>query len=366
MDVPGRYFRVALTTLVTLACLWLLAGLRGFFHDMWDVVKGLVIPFLAAMVCTYVLQPVVEALVKRRVPRGVAILIIYMAFILLVVVGILHAIPLVSRQLTQLSQHLPTLIQQADAWIDGLARRRQYLPDGLRRGIETALNQAEQHLMSYAADAITMLTGTVNAVLGAFVVPFLVFYMLKDARAIGRALVRLAPPARREQVREILGGIDETLGKYVRGQLLVMLTVGILTYAGLLLVHMPYALLLALFLAITNIIPYLGPFIGATPGILLAFSISPQMALKVILVNVIVQQCEGNLISPQIMGRTLNLHPMAIVAALLLGGEIGGVLGLVVAVPALAVGKVVWLHVRGGGGSSGGEGAGGGSGGGQG
>ncbi|MCL6548431.1 MAG: AI-2E family transporter [Alicyclobacillus sp.] len=360
MDTSSRYFRGALTVLVTLACFYLFAELRSFFHDIWDVVKGLVIPFLAAMVCTYVLQPVVEALVKRRVPRSMAILIIYLAFILLLVVGILHAIPLVSRQLTQLTQHLPTLIQQADSWIDGLARRRQYLPDALRRGIESALSQAEQNMAAYAASVITMLTGTVNAVLGAFVVPFLVFYMLKDARAIGRAMVHLAPPGRREQVREILSGIDETLGKYVRGQLLVMLTVGILTYAGLLLVRMPYALLLALFVAMTNIIPYLGPFIGATPAILLAFSISPQMALKVILVNVIVQQCEGNLISPQIMGRTLNLHPMSIVAALLLGGEMAGVLGLVVAVPALAVGKVVWLHVRGkgpgGGGGSGRDG----------
>ncbi|MCL6598246.1 MAG: AI-2E family transporter [Alicyclobacillus macrosporangiidus] len=346
VDASTKYLRTVLSVLATLACLWLIAQLRGFLHDLWTILKVVAIPFLAAMVVTYLLQPVVELLVRRRVPRGIAILIIYLMFAVLAVVVILQAIPVVSRQLTQLGQHLPDMIRQADGWIDGIAARRQYLPDALRRGVETALAQAEQNLTRYVTRAVSMLTSTVGAVFMAFVVPFLVFYMLKDGRALGRALLHLFPPQYRDEAREILMDIDTTLGRYVRGQMLVMAAVGVLTYAGYLVVGMPYALLLALFLAVMDLIPYLGPFIGAAPAILLALTVSPQLALKVLVVNAIVQQLEGNLIQPQIMGRTLDLHPVAIVAAVLIGGEVGGVLGLVCAVPLLAVAKVIYTGVR--------------------
>lgn len=331
---------------VTLLCIFLIAQLREFFHDIWTVIKALLIPFLAAMVVSYVLQPVVELLVRRRVPRGAAILIIYFAFSVVVVVAIVQAIPAVARQMTQLGNHIPELLTRADQWIDQISARKQYLPDGLRRGVEAALGQFEHKLTASAGQILSFLTSTVSAVFIAFVVPFLVYYMLKDARAMGRAFIHLVPRGYRSQAKEILTSVDATLGSYVRGQLLVMVAVGILTFAGLLVIGMPYALLFALFLAAMDIIPYLGPFIGAAPALILAFSISPGMALKVLIVNLIVQQCEGNLISPQIMGRTLHLHPMAIVAALLVGGEIGGVLGMICAVPVLAVVKVVYTNIR--------------------
>jgi predicted PurR-regulated permease PerM len=190
-----------------------------------------------------------------------------------------------------------------------------------------------------------MLSNTVSAIFVAFVIPFVAFYMLKDARVMGRAVVRLFPVKYRVEVKKILSGIDETLGSYVRGQLLVMLSVGILTYAGFLIIRMPYAFLLSLFLGMMDIIPYLGPFIGAAPAVILAFSVGPQMVLKVLLVNVIVQQLEGNLLSPAIMGKTLHLHPLAIAASVLIGGEMGGILGMVCAVPLLAVVKVTWTSI---------------------
>ena len=346
MDAKDRYLKIMLMVLITLMSIYLFGQLRGFLLDVWAVIKALLLPFLSAMIVTYVLSPVVDMLVRRRVPRGISILIIYLAFVVLIAVAVLNAIPVVSRQIASLTEHLPSLINQLNTWIDQVSRQKQYLPDPMRKGLESALNQAQQNVVVYAGNILAVLTSTFSAVMAAFVVPFLVFYMLKDAKTIGNGLVRLAPRRHRNQFREILTGIDGTLGRYVRGQLLVMLAVGILTYAGLLIVRMPYALLLALFVSLTNVIPYLGPFIGSAPALLLALSMSPQMALKVLIVNVVVQQCEGNLISPQIMGKTLDLHPMSIVAALLLGGEIGGILGLIAAVPVLAVGKVVWLHVR--------------------
>lgn len=341
----NKSLRIALTTLAVLLCIYYVGQLRGFFHDIWSVLQAVLFPFLAALVATYVLQPIVELLVLRRVPRPIAILLIYIAFILLCVVAILHAIPVVSRQFTQLAQSMPNLMANLNGWIDEFGRQKQYLPDAVRTGIEAALAQVERNITAYAAGAFTVITNAVGTIFAAFVVPFLVFYMLKDARAIGRGIIHLLPERYRAKVRDLLTGVDETLGRYIRGQLIVMLAVGILTYAGYLVIGMPYALLLALFVGIVDVVPFLGPFIGAAPALLLALSQSPVLALKVLVVNVIVQQCEGNLLGPQIMGKSLSLHPMAIVAALLIGGELGGVLGLIAAVPILAVGKVVWMHL---------------------
>lgn len=345
MDVSSKTLKAVLIVLAMLLCIYLVSQLRGFFQDIWSVLRALFIPFLVALIISYLLEPLVNVLTARKVPRGVAIIVIYCAFILFCVVAVLNAIPMINRQFAQLAQHLPTFIAQADHWLDELTRKKQYLPEAVRKGIESGLQQFEQHLTQYASSALTMLSGTINALFILFTIPFLAFYMLKDARSIGRGMVRLAPVKYREDVGRTLRGVDETLGNYIRGQLLVMLAVGVLAFAGLLVVHMPYALLLALFLALADLVPYIGSVIGAAPSVLLALAISPQMALKVLLVIVIVQQIEGNLLSPQIMGRTLNLHPMAIVAALLIGGEMGGFLGLIVAVPTLAVGKVVWQNI---------------------
>lgn len=342
----NRYLRLVLSVLVTLLCLYLIGLLRDFFHDIWVVLRALVIPFAASLVVAYILQPIVEQLVKRRMPRAIAIALIYFAFVLVVIVIAINCIPLISKQLTELGSHLPDLVRRADAWIDQMAAHKQYLPQSLRVAVESIISQLQNGIVGYTGHVFNLITNTVSAVFIACVIPFLVFYMLKDARAIGRAIVHLAPQRHRPAVRIILEGIDDTLGKYVRGQLLVMLVVGILTYAGLLIVRMPYALTLATFVGLMDLVPYIGPFIGAAPAIILALFISPPMAIKVLIVNLAVQQVEGNLVSPQIMGRTLDLHPMLIVAALLIGGEIGGVLGLVVAVPFVAVVKVTWRHIQ--------------------
>ncbi|MCL6452493.1 MAG: AI-2E family transporter [Alicyclobacillus sp.] len=346
MDKTTRYLKTALAVLVTLACLYTVGLLRGFLQDVWHVVYVVLLPFLISVVICYILQPVVELLVRRRVPRGMAILLIYIVFILALVVAVLQAIPAVTRQFTQLADHVPTLLQQANGWLDGLSRHTKYLPDAARQGIETSLARLEQSVAGFIAGMFSMLSNTLNALFVAFVIPFIVFYMLKDADAIGRGVLRLTPHRFRRHMKVILISIDTTLGSYVRGQLLVMLVVFVLTYAGFLIVRLPYALLLALFLGLVDIIPYIGPILGAAPAIILGLSISPQMALKVLLVNLIVQQLEGNLISPQIMGRSLHLHPMAVVAALLIGGELGGIVGLLCAVPLLALGKVTYTNLK--------------------
>ncbi len=341
----SRYFRIALSVAATLLCLYLFGLLRGLFMDVWSVVRTVFYPFLAALIISYILQPVVELLHRRRMPRVAAIFCIYMTFAILVVVAALNAVPVITRQVTQLANNLPAITAQISHWMDMMNSQKQYLPNTVRVGLENALAQVEHRFETAPTGVFSFISSTINAVFLAFMVPFLVFYILKDARTIGSAIVRVVPQKYKHRTRALLIGIDQTLGSYIRGQFLVMLAIGVLAFIGYLIIGMPYALLLALFLAITDIIPYIGPIIGIAPAVLIALTVSPALLIKVVIVNIIVQQCEGNLLSPQIMGRTLKLHPMAIVAALLIGGELAGLVGLILAVPVLAVLKVVWMQL---------------------
>ncbi len=292
------------------------------------------------------LRPVVDLLHARRVPRTVAILLIYIVLAALGGVVLVNLMPVFGAQLGALLKQLPAFVTVFNNMLDHLSFAARVLPNGVRLGLERALTAAETGVVAWLSGALLGIRDIISGAVSALVIPFLTFYLLKDYSLFTQLVVRLFPAARRDAVARILSGVDHSLGLYVRGQLLVMLLVGTATLAGLLVVGMPYALLLSSIVALTNVIPYVGPFLGAAPALLMAFGVSNVMLVKVLLVNLVVQQLEGNVISPWIMGRTMNLHPVVILLAIMFAGETGGVVGLIFAVPLLAVLKVVWEQVR--------------------
>jgi predicted PurR-regulated permease PerM len=342
--MDGRWLRRSLLILSILASCFLLMQLRGVLQWVWDLVMAVSTPFLIAMVISYLLNPVVNVLARRGMPRTASVVLIFAIFVVLIILFAIHITPLIINQLKEFALALPRIVQKVDGWVDGMTHNTKYLPDTVRRGVEANLKSMEQRISASIADFLTFVGNTVEQMLTAFVIPFLVFYMLKDLKMIERTVISCVPRERRVEVKRVIREIDEALGSYIRGQLLVMLMVGIFTYAGYLVIGIPYPLLLAILVAVTNIIPYLGPFIGAIPALFIGLTVSPAMMLKALVVNLIVQQIEGNVISPQIVGKSLNVHPVVIIFALLLGGELAGMKGLILAIPAVAVIKVLLEH----------------------
>ncbi|GIM44659.1 UPF0118 membrane protein YrrI [Collibacillus ludicampi] len=335
----------ALLVLVILGSLFLLTQMQSMFSHLWTLLKVVLTPFLIAMIISYMLNPIVTKLVKRGVPRGASILIIYVIFFAGVTVVLVNTLPRFIEQVKDFVESLPELIQRVDRWLDQLADGTRSLPPAVRIAVENNLDSLQRAITEATGNFLSMLGKSVEQVLIAFVVPFLVFYMLKDLKIMEKTVIALLPVRYRRESIQLLKSIDDALGNYIRGQLLVMLAVGLLVYAGYLIIGMPYPLMLAMIVAVTNIIPYVGPFIGLAPALILALTVTPAMVIKVLVINMIVQQLEGNIISPQIVGRSLNLHPLLIILSLLFGGEIGGVMGLILAVPFVAVVKVILQHV---------------------
>ena len=342
----GKALYLGMVTLVFLACAWLLWALRDVLGAVCDIVSAVLTPFVISVIIAYMLNPLVGRLQKLGVPRGTSIAIIYFVFFLALAALLVNSIPLFIDQLREFGEHLPQLIEQANRWIDGFHEDKQrLLPEAVRKAVDSNLGSFESRVTAEISKILERIGNSVEGLIDAFVIPFLVFYMLKDVQLIERTAMVFFPKSTRREIIRLLRSIDEALGNYIRGQLLIAFIVGMLAYIGLGIVGMPYAFLLAMIVAITNIIPYVGPLIGAAPAILLAFTVSPMMALKVTIVNLVIQQLEGNFISPFLIGRSLKLHPMMIIFALMLGGEIFGMVGLILAIPVVAVGKVVVQHL---------------------
>lgn len=340
----NRWFKGLLLTLLGLLVLFMLMQIKPMLIQFYSFLSAVLMPFFVAMIISYVLNPIVSLLNGRKVPRSIAVLLIYAAFLTSLAVITVNVIPMFVRQLTELNEHLPQFTVKAQNLITEFNDSR-YIPESIRAGINRSLANMETGISKTISDYIDRIGTTINALFLVFIIPFLAFYILRDFHGIQQGVLTLVPKQQRRHAVRLMSEIDDALGNYVRGQFLVCLVVGVFAWIGYWLVGLPYGLLFALAVALTNIIPYIGPYFGAAPAILSAMTISWKMVLYVILVNWLIQVVEGNIISPQVVGRTLHMHPLTIIFVLLVGGEVAGIMGLILAVPFYAVVKVVFQYL---------------------
>jgi len=324
--------------------LYLITLVRPMLMSVWGFLKAVLAPFLVAMIIAYVLNPVVSLLHNRKVPRTIAVLLIYAVFIFCCVVILMNLIPMLVVQVGELGERIPELTMRAQSLMDHF-NNNDVLPESVRNGINRSIAGFEKQISERIAEFANNIDEMANFFFLATIVPFLAFYILKDINVFERAVMHYVPRSRRKAVVRLLKDIDAALGSYIRGQFLVSLCVGVLAYIGYVLIGMPFPLLMAAFVALFDIIPYLGPFFGALPAMVVASTLSWRLVLLVIVVNVICQNLEGNVISPQVVGRSMRLHPLTIILVLLVGGELCGVVGMILAVPVYAALRVVVQHL---------------------
>ena len=173
-------------------------------------------------------------------------------------------------------------------------------------------------------------------------VPFVLFYMLKDGKKLPMKILSFLPTKSRSGILHVLQDINHQISSFIRGQIIVSFCIGILLYIGYMIIGLDYALILAIIASFTSVVPYLGPAIAITPALIVALVTSPVMLLKMVAVWTIVQLIEGKFISPQIMGKTLKIHPITIIFVILTAGNLFGVVGILLAVPGYAVLRFVY------------------------
>lgn len=342
--------------------LLLLIGLTIFIFDLVSFVfnpftvflGNVVLPIILATILYYLLRPILRLLEKMKIPRIWGIVILFLAVIGLITLLVFLVFPFLKDQTIRFVENFPEdfsqLINNITIWL------QTSMFSGIYNSLEADINQWIQELPSQlavffqdtfarVATGISSFIGAITSfVLAIVTVPFILFYLLKDGEKLPQYFLRLLPPRMREETAQVFADIDRQISSYIQGQLLVSAAIGIMVFIGFSIIQMPYAVLLGAIAMVTSVVPYLGPIIAITPAVIIALVQSPFMLLKLAAVWTVVQLVEGKFISPQIMGKTLHIHPITIIFVLITAGSLFGVPGVILGIPGYAIVKVIVTH----------------------
>lgn len=344
---PSQRNRVLLVTGLLIICLAVIVA-------AWKAL----LPFFLGLIVAYMILPAVNFL-DRRLPRWLrrkgwsrplAIVIVYIVGLGVIAGMLAYFIPVVIKQFNVLIAAFPAYLKRIDLLLTHdvqafLERIPPEISTAISINIEKAASTLADTLQKGVGGTIRTLWQTVSFILGMIIVPFWLFYVLNDQAKGHRAFYRLVPEKVREDVRCIETIVDGLLSAYVRGQLLLCLLVGLMATIVLLIFRVDLALLLGTFAGIFEIVPILGPYIGGVPAVLIALLKQPILGLWVALAFFGIQQFENIFLVPRISGNAVRFHPAVVMVIVIIGAEVGGLWGLLLAVPLAAMLRDVFRYL---------------------
>jgi len=309
------------------------------------------VPFLVGIVIAYLFLPLVSFaerifprwLRRKGIARPLSILLVYSLLLGLAAGMVSVFVPLVSEQAAVMKLRAPSYYEETRRIFFQLFDLYQRLvPHDWQLRIQESFRQAldnfDQTLQVAVSQGFTIVSQTIGIILGLLVVPFWMFYVLNDRERLAQGFFAFIPPRYRRDVYNIQRIMDNVLSSYIRGQLVLCLFIGVLAVIGLLVLKVDFALLLGTFAGVFELLPYIGPIIGAIPAVLVAFTRSPGLAFWVMILFVGIQQIENLFLAPRIRGSgSVRLSPALVMLVLVIGSGVGGIWGLLIAVPVTAV-----------------------------
>lgn len=310
-------------------------------------VRGVLTPFFLAATVSYLGYPIVRRLEERKVPRTWAILIMYAMFTVVILFLVFAILPGLMKEMEQIATSLPRQGHRIESFFQSTFGKyqRAQIPDAVKDLIDATVLRLEGIIGSVARKTADIIVGLFASVFHFVLAPFLAFYILRDLDVLADAIVSWMPNEWRKHAVQLARRVDHVVGGYVRSQLIVSAVIGILVTVGLWALGVRYALFLGLITGLADIIPYFGPIVSAVPALLLALFESPITALWVLVLLVAVQQFEGAILQPKIVGDQVGLHPLSVIFAVLVGNELGGIFGMLISVPLAAAIKVIATYV---------------------
>ena len=350
----SRTFYWTLEFLVIATLLWVLSQLGFILVPIGQFIGGVFVPLLISGFLYYLMNPIVELfekipLGKYKLPRGISITIVMLLFLGIIIFAVGSFIPTLAEQLSKIIASIPQYVGEMQKWFDSLSREtwfREYVQQiDMSKVQQTVEKYGETVVMGTASGFGNVLGTMTSVVIAAITIPVMTIYMLADGKKLVPFAQRVMPKRLGDDVAELLGRLNNTLSHYISGQALEMLFVGVFTTFGYMIIGQRYALLLGVIAGITNMIPYVGPYIGYIPALFIGLMQGPMEAVSITIVVLVVQQIDSNILYPRIIGSTLNIHPLTILVILLAAGNIAGIPGMILAVPLYAVIRTIVVYV---------------------
>jgi len=348
--VVARWVQLVALPLI-LVMLWALARAAG----------NVLLIFMAAGVGAMILNPLVGVLRKARIPRGTSVLVVFLLFLgVFAAGGYLLANP-IATQVERFQEDVPRITEQAN---QQLADLQTYFDDNgvdveIKKQGQTALQTLEEKVLGGTGDVVSfggdLLSSVVTAGFSLILTFVVMVYMLLYGERIGDWIRRVMPPGNGTADDDFPRRVQHAVSGYVRGQLLFSVlmgagaTIGLYVFGlvGLFPAGKTYAVAFGIFFGVMELIPYIGPVLGAIPPVLVALFQDPLTAVWVVLLFVALQQLEGHIVAPQVFGRTLRINPLLVIFALLVGGELYGLVGALLALPIAAILRETVDYLRG-------------------
>lgn len=350
----SRMFYWTLEFLAVAVLLWVMSQLGFILVPMGQFIGGVFVPLLISGFLYYLMNPIVGLfekipLGKYKIPRGISIAIVMLMFLGIIIFAIGSFIPTLAEQISKILASVPQYVAEVQKWFESLSREtwfRDYVQAIDMNKLQQTIEKYGETVVMGTAYGFTNVLGTVTSVvIAAITIPVMTIYMLADGKKLVPFAQRVMPSRFRDEVAELLGRLNNTLSHYISGQALEMLFVGVFTTAGYMMIGQRYALLLGVIAGITNMIPYVGPYIGYIPALFIGLMQGPMEAVSITVVVLIVQQIDSNILYPRIIGSTLSIHPLTILVILLAAGNIAGIPGMILAVPLYAVVRTIVVYV---------------------
>lgn len=339
------WFQAGIGLLLTLLIIKYFMEIKHIFYPIAVILSAIFTPLLIGGVLFYITEPLQRFLEKKKFPRWSSILSIFLLLIGLVAIFVSYVWPLIATQLNNFLAALPGFIDEVTKWSKYVVNQREHLPEQVQKSIDGAINGIKDYALSTSKFVLDVISKVVAWAFVLILIPFFFGYMLKDHEKFAPRIYNLFTGSRREWVKKTIADVNEVLRSYIQGQLLISFLLALMMFIGYLIIGLDYALLLVIFAFFMNIIPFIGPWIAFIPALIIGFLDSPIQALWVCVVTLVAQQIDGNLITPNVMGKTLDIHPLTVITIILAAGNIAGFLGILLGVPFYAVMKAIIKNI---------------------
>ena len=323
----------------------------------WNALKiigeflAVISPIFIGLIIAWLLDPLVKFLQGKKVPRIFACILVYLLFIAVLTLIVVLLIPALGSQVKDFIGNIPGLVEDFKNFFNGVVIDLNHAFDydftSFKNQIYHSIETFGVGLSTRIPDmAISFFTGLINGGVSFFLGLMIGFYMLFDFDKLSRNFMNFLPRRWRSGAGELVVRLNESLRSYVQGVLLVMSLVFITQAIGLTLSGLQAPLVFAFFCALTDIIPYFGPYIGAIPILIVGFMMDPVVGICCVISIVVVQLLENNFYQPLIMGHTMKLHPVTIMIGLLIFQHFFGIIGMIVATPVIAALKIILTFIN--------------------